>query len=256
MIFGQTVRHAFVNYDDSRVVYGHPQVARGLTAQGVVWAFTHRHFGNWVPLTCLSHMFDCRIYGLNPAGHHLTNVLLHAATVVLLFLVLRQMTGQLWPSALVAVLFAVHPLHVESVAWISERKDVLSALFFAITLGAYLNYVRHPSSVVRYVALIVCFAMGLMTKPMLVTLPAVLLLLDYWPLGRFAGSRRLDGTPRPISPHRNGGAFVDGEEALQTDPMSFSFHWRVVLEKLPLFLLTAASCVGTLTQGNVLEGAS
>ncbi len=140
---------------------------------------------NWHPLTWLSHMLDCQMFGLNrPGGHHLTNVLLHATSAVLLFLVLRAMTGDLWPSAFAAGLFAVHPLHVESVAWVSERKDVLSGLFFMLTIAAYVGYVRHPFSLLRYLLVTVLFALGLMSKPMLVTLPFVLLLLDYWPLRR------------------------------------------------------------------------
>src|SRR4029077_8188256 len=129
-IFGQTLGHQFVTYDDPQYVYGNPEVAAGLSLEGVSWAFTHTVAGNWHPLTTISHMLDCQLYGLKPAGHHFTNVLLHTIAVILLFLVLRQMTGALWRSALVAALFAVHPLHVESVAWISERKDVLSAVFF------------------------------------------------------------------------------------------------------------------------------
>ncbi len=159
------------------------------TAGGIAWAFTHIHAGYWAPLTWLSLMLDCQLYGLNAGGHHLTNVLLHAATAVLLFLVLRRLTGGFWSSALVAALFAVHPLHVESVAWVTERKDVLSGLFFMLTLGAYLGCVRHHFSVGRYSAMMVFFALGLMAKPMLVTLPFVLLLLDYWPLRRMSEER-------------------------------------------------------------------
>ena len=169
-------------------VYENPQVSRGLTAQGIAWAFTHSHGANWHPLTWLSHMLDCQLYGLSAGGHHLTNVLLHAATAVLLFLVLRRMTGGFWPSALVAALFAVHPLRVESVAWVAERKDVLSGLFFVLTLGRMSGYVRSPFSLGRYLLLVVVFALGLMAKPMLVTLPLVLLLLDYWPLGRMTSA--------------------------------------------------------------------
>ena len=170
-------------------MYKNPQVDDGLTIEGIAWAFTSRHASNWHPLTWLSHMLDCQLYGLTPWGHHLTNVLLHAATAILLFLVLRRMTGDLWPSAFVAAVFAVHPLRVESVAWVAERKDVLSGLFFMLTLGAYLGYVRRPFSLARYLAVVVLFALGLMAKPMLVTLPLVLLLLDYWPLGRMARDR-------------------------------------------------------------------
>ena len=136
-MFGQTVHHEFVNLDDDVGVYENPQVTHGLTAQAVDWAFTNRLVGNWDPLTWISHMVDWQFYGRNAGGHHLTNVLLHAATVLLLFLVLRRMTGRLWPSALAAALFAIHPLRVESVAWVTERKDVLSGLFFVLTLWAY-----------------------------------------------------------------------------------------------------------------------
>ena len=136
LVFGQTLRHDFVNYDDRLYVYENPQVARGLTAQGIAWAFTSKHASNWHPLTWLSHMLDCQLFGLAPWGPHLVNVLLHAATAILLFLVMRRMTGDLWPSALVAAVFAVHPLRVESVAWVAERKDVLSGLFFMLTLWA------------------------------------------------------------------------------------------------------------------------
>ena len=142
LVFGQTLRHQFVNYDDDDYVVKNAQVARGLTLEGIVWAFTHVHAANWHPLTWISHMLDCQLYGLNPGGHHLTNVLLHAATAILLFLVLRQMTDTLWRSAFVAAVFAIHPLRVESVAWVAERKDVLSALFFMLTVAAYVRYAR------------------------------------------------------------------------------------------------------------------
>ncbi len=252
LVFGQTVHYGFVNYDDDRAVYSNPQVTRGLTAHGVAWAFTHRHFNNWIPLTCLSHMLDCRIYGLHAEGHHLTNVLLHAVTVVLLFLVLRQMTGQSWPSALAAALFAVHPLRVESVAWVTERKDVLSGLFFMLTLATYVDYVRHRPSLVRYLAVAVFFFMGLMAKPMLVTLPAVLLLLDYWPLARFAGNPCLSRT----RPHGTGGASsneanVDAN-SLAAVSRRIAFPRRIMIEKLPFLLLVVVSCVATLTQGEAL----
>src|SRR5205814_5720179 len=148
-----------------------------------VWAFTHFHSGNWHPLTWLSHMLDCQLYGLNAGRHHLTNIILHAATAILLFLVLRQMTGLLWRSAFVAALFAIHPLRVESVVWIAERKDVLSGFFFMLTLLAYF-YWTQKRTLGRYVVMSILFAFGLMSKPMLVTLPIVLLLLDYWPLRR------------------------------------------------------------------------
>jgi tetratricopeptide (TPR) repeat protein len=208
-VFGQTLTHEFVNFDDGDYVYDNPVVTQGLTFNGIVWAFTRLRYNNWHPLTWLTHMLDCQLYGLHPGGHHLTNVLLHTATVIALFLVLRQMTGAFWRSAFVAAVFAIHPLRVESVAWVAERKDVLSGLFFMLTIGAYVRYARRPGSWGRYVLL---FAMGLMCKPMLVTLPVVLLLLDYWPL------RRVE--PRKLS--------------------------GLVLEKLPLLMLSAASCVATL----------
>ncbi len=194
LVFGQTLRHEFV-FDDRPYVSENPRVSAGLTPGGIAWVFTHRHGGNWHPLTGLSHLLDCQLFGLRAGWHHLVNIVLHAATVVLLFLVLRQMTGRFWPSALVAALFAIHPLRVESVAWVAERKDVLSGLFFMLTLGAYVRYAQRPFSWRRYLLLVVLFALGLMAKPMLVTLPLVLLLLDYWPLGRFADDHQFHRTP-------------------------------------------------------------
>ena len=185
LVFGQTLGHEFVNFDDDQYVCKNPQVIHGLNLQGIEWAFTHSVMANWHPLTVMSHMLDCQFYGLHAGGHHLTSLLFHAATAILLFLVLRKMTGTFWRSALVAAVFAIHPLRVESVAWVSERKDVLSGLFFMLTLGAYVRYVRKPVSWSRYLTVLFLFALGLMCKPMLVTMPFVLLLLDYWPLNRF-----------------------------------------------------------------------
>ena len=145
-VFGQTLGHEFVNYDDNMYVYENPVVSSGLSWKGVKWVFTHSLSANWHPLTMMSHMLDCQLYGLNPGGHHLTNVLLHTASVILLFLVLRRMTGFLWRSAFVAAVFAIHPLRVESVAWVAERKDVLSGLFFMLTLWAYTRYVASDRS--------------------------------------------------------------------------------------------------------------
>ena len=142
VVFGQTLGHGFVNYDDDQYVYKNPQVIHGLNLKGIEWAFTHSVMANWHPLTVMSHMLDYQFYGLNAGGHHLTNLLLHAATAILLFLVLRQMTGALWRNAFVAAVFAIHPLRVESVAWVAERKDVLSGMFFMLTLGAYVRYVE------------------------------------------------------------------------------------------------------------------
>jgi tetratricopeptide (TPR) repeat protein len=182
-VFSQTLSYPFVTYDDPQYVYANPYVSAGVSLPRISWAFTHTIAGNWHPLTTISHMLDCQLYGLKPAGHHFTNVFLHTTAVILLFLVLRAMTETLWQSFFVAALFAIHPLHVESVAWISERKDVLSAVFFMLTLGAYVRYVRTPS-VTSYLLVLLLFALGLTSKPMLVTVPFVLLLLDYWPLGR------------------------------------------------------------------------
>jgi tetratricopeptide (TPR) repeat protein len=212
LVFGQTVRYDFVNYDDNEYVYTNPNITRGLTVPGIIHAFTGTHSGNWHPLTTLSHMLDCQLWGLHAGGHHLTNILLHAIAVVLLFLALQQMTSAMWQSAFVAALFAIHPLHVESVAWISERKDVLSAVFFMLTLDAYVRYARSPA-IGRYLAMLLFFALGLMSKPMLVTVPFVLLLLDHWPLKRFAERSAIK---------------------------------QLILEKIPLLILSAASGVATL----------
>src|SRR5438876_2153432 len=188
VVFGQTLWHDFVNYDDPRYVYQNTRITSGLNIAGVAWAFSHIHAENWHPLTTITHMLDCQLYGLNAGGHHFTNVLFHTVAVVLLFVVLQQMTGALWRSAFVAAVFAIHPLHVESVSWVAERKDVLSGVFFMLTLFAYVHYVRAPS-IWRYLMVIFMFALGLMSKPMLVTLPFVLLLLDYWPLRRIIEQR-------------------------------------------------------------------
>jgi protein O-mannosyl-transferase len=216
-VFGQTLTHDFVNFDDHVYVYENPLVVKGLSTQGIISAFTHAHARNWHPLTTLSHMLDCQLYRLNAGGHHLTNVILHTIAVLLLFLVLGQMTGALWQSAFVAALFAIHPLHVESVAWVAERKDVLSAVFFMLTLAAYARYAREPSPA-RYLLVALLFVLGLMSKPMLVTLPFVLLLLDYWPLGRVGGQKSKVG----------------------------SRLRRLIAEKFPLFALSALSCIATL----------
>ena len=184
--FLQTVGFEFLNFDDDQYVTDNPQVRGGLTGGGLGWALTHCCAANWHPLTMLSHMLDCQFYGLQPWGHHLTSVLLHAASAVLLLVVLRRLTGRFWPSALVAALFAAHPLRSESVAWVAERKDVLCGVLFFLTLAAYAWYVRRPGSWGRYALLVLTFALGLLAKPMLVTLPLVLLLLDFWPLRRWA----------------------------------------------------------------------
>src|SRR6266705_5218320 len=186
LVFGETLRHLPINFDDPGYVFRNPQITTGLTSTGILWAFTHSCMQNWHPLTWISHMLDCELFGLSAGGHHLTNVLLHTIAVILLLLVFQKMTGAVWRSAFVAAVFAIHPLRVESVAWIAERKDVLSGVFFMLTLLAYLYYVRLPRTG-RYLMVVFVFACGLMSKPMLVTLPFVLLLLDYWPLDRIRG---------------------------------------------------------------------
>src|SRR6266852_617968 len=176
IVFSQTLAHDFVNYDDKTYVYGNSLVIGGLTLHGVVRAFADTQTGNWHPLTLISHMLDCQFFGPKPGGHHFTNVILHTVAAVLLFLLLREMTdgpsrtGNFWRSAFVAAIFAIHPLRVESVAWIAERKDVLSAIFFMLTLAAYVRYARKPT-LGRYLTMSILFAAGLMSKPMLVTAP-------------------------------------------------------------------------------------
>ena len=197
IVFGQTLRHDFVNFDDPSYVQQPPEINRGLTLSGIAWAFTHAHSHNWHPLTSISHMLDCELFGLNPRGHHFMNVLLHSATAVLLFAVLLQMTAALWRSAFVAAVFAIHPLRVESVAWISERKDVLSGLFFMLTLLAYGAYVRRRTTR-RYLLVAALFVLGLTSKPMLVTVPLVLFLLDFWPLQREQSLRELAVEKLPL----------------------------------------------------------
>ena len=221
--FGRTGGYGFVNFDDPRYFSSNHHVKAGLTWEGVRWAFHTGYAGNWHPLSWLSLMLDAQIFGTGPAGPHLTNVILHAANAVLLFLLLKRLTGALWSSAFVAAVFAIHPLRVESVAWVSERKDVLSGLFFLLTLWAYARYVEKskvqgPKSRVFYGLSLLFFAFGLMSKPMLVTLPFVLLLLDWWPLKRFE--------PSTLNPQR------------QTIS-------RLAWEKLPFLLLSAASCMAT-----------
>src|SRR6478672_5407782 len=226
-VFGQTIRYEFVNFDDDLYVYNTPAIQAGLTIKGIAAAFTSQHAHNWHPLTTISHMLDCQLYGLNAGGHHATNVILHTIAVLLLFHVLRQMTGAVWKSAIVAALFVVHPLHVESVAWISERKDVLSAVFFLLMLSAYNRYVR-AASLARYLLVVVLFAAGLMSKPMLVSVPIVLLLLDYWPLGRFEESCSTSEKIK-ISNAANPKRVIQ----------------FLVVEKIPLFVLAAVVCVIT-----------
>jgi Flp pilus assembly protein TadD len=183
-VFSDVTTHEFISLDDDVYVTDNPMVNAGLSGEGLRWAATTFHEYHWHPLTWVSHMADVQLYGLNAGRHLLGNLALHTASSVLLFLALFGMTGRRWPSTIVAALFAVHPLHVESVAWVAERKDVLSGFFFMLTLWLYARYVRRPDSRARIAAVIAAYALGLLAKPMLVTLPFVLLLLDYWPLNR------------------------------------------------------------------------
>jgi protein O-mannosyl-transferase len=186
LVYSQVHTHDFINYDDPLYVSQNPHVRNGLTWAGTVWAFTGAHDANWIPLTWLSHMLDCQLFGLQAGLHHLTSVVLHALSTLLVFALFKRMTEARWPAAFIALAFALHPLHVESVAWVAERKDVLSALFFLLTLSAYLIYVERPSAL-RYSLVALFFACALMSKPMAVTLPFVALLLDVWPLKRTNG---------------------------------------------------------------------
>ncbi len=209
-------RNSFIFFDDPSYITKNPHVNAGLTAPGALWALTTTEASNWHPLTWVAHMLDVNLFGLNPAGHHASSVALHAATAILLFLVLTFLTDRPWPSLCVAALFALHPLRVESVAWASEKKDVLSGLFWMLTIWAYLRYVRRPGYG-RYAGTLALFALGLAAKPMLVTLPFVLLLLDWWPLGRFPAAPRRTAHPTAV-------------------PLA-----RLVVEKLPHLVLAAAA---------------
>jgi len=228
-VFWPALRCGFVNYDDPGYVILNEHIQHGLNWESLKWALTTGYASNWHPLTWVSHIVDCRLYGLQPAGHHLTSLALHAASSVLLFLVLNRMTSATWPSAFVAAIFALHPLRVESVVWVAERKDVLSAFFWMLTVWAYARYAEEfkiggSKSKSFYVLSLVFFLFGLMSKPMLVTLPFVLLLLDYWPLGRLKFGEK--------------------------------FPWGLVGEKIPFLLLAAGDCVVTFVaqkQSGVVE---
>jgi len=220
----------FVTCDDDMYVYDNPMVRVGLSRAGVKWAFSAFHAANWHPLTWLCHQWDCHLFGLKPGGHHLTNLAFHIANTLLLFLFLARFTQDVWPSALVAALFALHPMHVESVAWVAERKDVLSTCLWLATMWAYAWYVTAPS-LKRYLPILLLFALGLMAKPMLVTLPFVLLLLDWWPLNRIPSARPDYGRKRRQKPDPRPGR---------------QRYWPLLVEKLPLLALTAASCLITL----------
>ncbi len=220
ILFLQIYKFDFVYFDDPEYVSGNLHILTGFIRENIIWAFTAGYASNWHPLTWLSHMLDCWLFGPSPHWHHITNLLLHIANTLLLFTAFRQMTGTIWRSAFVATLFAVHPLHVESVAWISERKDVLSTFFWILTMIFYARYVNHPN-VWRYLLTLFIFALGLMAKPMLVTLPFVLFLLDYWPLQRFEPGKN-------IVPFKGKSLF------------------SLILEKVPFFVLSTVSSIITL----------
>ena len=218
--YASVARFPFVAWDDDVYVYANPMVSQGLSVPGLVWALTSAHGANWHPLTSLSHMLDCQLFGLSAGKHHLVSLALHCANVLLVLFVFFGMTGALTRSALVAALFALHPLHVESVAWVSERKDVLSALFWFLAMASYARYARRPGAL-SYTATLALFAGGLLAKPMLVTLPCVLLLLDFWPLARIDPAAPPQATLRRVG--------------------------RLVAEKIPFFVLSLASSVITVS---------
>lgn len=235
-VYGQVSTFEFATVDDPTYVKLNCVVKQGLTLNGVKWAFTSFHAANWHPLTWISHMLDVELYGMWPGMHHLTNVALHAVNAVLLFLLLRYGTGALWKGAFVAALFALHPLHVESVAWVAERKDVLSAMFWLLAMLGYVRYVKGPS-LKRYLPVAGAFALGLLAKPMLVTLPFALLLLDYWPLRRLELAGQTPGNLPP-------------REYNENPKIRWSGAVPLVLEKLPLFAMAAASCIVTFVAQN------
>jgi cytochrome c-type biogenesis protein CcmH/NrfG len=268
-LFGGISHAGFVYFDDGKYVYfnggggyieQNDHVCAGLTRDSLRWAFYSMEQANWHPLTWLSHMLDVTMFGLWAPGHHLTSLVLHCANAVLVFLVLKSLTRAVWRSAAVAALFALHPLHVESAAWVAERKDVLSTFFGLLALGAYGAYARRPG-LARYALVFLCLGLGLTAKPMLVTLPFVFLLLDYWPLRRATALRWPRGPrPEPQAPRRAGAQAPprrsrkarrgNAAPAARTapparEPSPLAAAGLLVLEKLPLFLLAAVSCVVT-----------
>jgi tetratricopeptide (TPR) repeat protein len=204
----------FVHFDDDKYITSNEYVQKGLSLESIKWAFTAWYQGNWHPLTWISHLIDISVFGIKPAGHHLVSVSFHIASVILLFLILKKMTGAVWPSAFVAAVFGLHPLGVESVAWVAERKNVLSNFFAFLTIAAYFWYTRRPG-MWRYLVVVILFVAGLLSKSMLVTLPFVLILLDYWPIGRFGGLK------------------------------GWRWFWRAIVDKSPLLAISAAFCVVT-----------
>ena len=220
--------HDFINLDDDRYVTANNHVRYGISLENVIWAFRESHVSNWHPITWLSHMVDCELFGLNPSAHHINSMLIHILNSLLLFNIFYKMTWDIWRSSFVAALFALHPLHVESVAWIAERKDLLCAFFWFLTMFAYLKYVERPC-LKKYIPVIIFFSMGLLSKPMIVTLPFVLLLLDYWPLKRFKLKN----------------AYQNNEYSNNTFRINKRPSSLLVLEKAPLFLLSITSSIIT-----------
>lgn len=219
----EPMRHnEFISYDDPDYVTENPHITGGLTAKSIIWAFTSPHYHMYHPLTSLSHMLDCQLFGLEPLWHHADSLLFHTLNALLLFWVLKRMTGAVWASAFVAALFALHPLQVDAVAWVAERKTVLSGFFWILTMAAYVRYFERPT-LGRYVPVIIVYVLALMSKPVVVTLPFVLLLLDYWPLRRLRTNS------------------AQNEESGKLQYRQFSAKWLIV-EKLPLFILSR-SCV-------------
>lgn len=215
-VFSPVLQHEFVNLDDPVIVYANPNIQNGVTFEAIRWAFSSSYESNWIPLSWISHMLDVQLFGMNHAAHHFVSVLFHAASSVLLFMFLNRATHAPMRSAVVALLFALHPLHVESVAWAAERKDVLSAFFWMLTMYAYVHYVEKPG-VARYLTVMGLFLMGLLSKPMVVTLPVVLLFLDWWPLCRFGPGSAENHSSKRVSP------------------------MRLFIEKVPLLVLSAGS---------------
>lgn len=237
--YSPVVHNGFLNYDDDQYITNNAHVRADLTWETVKWAFTTYDQANWAPLSWLSHALDCELFGLNPAWHHLVSVLLHAANAVLLFLLLQGITGLRGRSLMVAALFALHPVNVESVAWAAERKNVLSMLFFLLALHAYVRYTRKPA-LLGYTAVFFLFALGLLSKAQVITFPFLLLLLDYWPLRRAFPSEAAD------SRTQDGNLCSPG-------------NWWLVLEKVPLLLLSLASAAITVkaeNAGGAIKGAS
>lgn len=218
-VYLQVVDNDFINYDDKEYVYDNVQVKKGITRETIKWAFTSTVAANWHPVTMLSHLLDVQLFGLNPGGHHATSLLFHILNTLMLFHILSRMTGSRWPSIFTALLFALHPLHVESVAWIAERKDVLSTFFWMLTTLQYIRYVEKPSNT-RYITTLIFFIMGLMAKPMLVTLPCTLLLFDFWPLSRYRWPSK-------------------GTQFSSNDAQKIM---KILIEKIPFFLIVVLFC--------------